>query len=158
MSHNRVVFTHLTDADLLKSVGGLQTKGWIEQTDEYCYLNIDDGFVHSAFPQLAAFGDGIQKPDYFHASDAIGAHISVIYPEEHVELLRENMGQIHHFQLGRLIKAQYDVSTYFILSVISPSLNCLRQMHHLAVQPTFKGQQIMFHITIGVRHQDETMI
>ncbi len=150
MSPNRLRFNEIPDAEILKAVDGLSLKGWIEQKSNYCYLKVDDGFVHQAYPHIEQFHTGIQKPDYFDASNDIGAHISVIYPEEHVALMPENIGQIHDFKLCKLIKAQFETSAYFVLSVVSPSLNRLRQMHRLSVHPVFKGYEIMFHITIGV--------
>jgi hypothetical protein len=150
MPLNQLVLTELYDADLLKSLDGLQHKGWIEQTAHYCYLKIDNRFVDYTFPLLTRYGDLILKPDYFNTPNAIGAHISLIYPEEQANLMNENIGQIHSFEVSKLIKAQFETSTYFILAVIAPSLSRLRQMHHLSLQPTFKGYHIMLHITIGV--------
>lgn len=150
MSPNRLIFTELPDAEIIKSIEGLSLKGWIEQTPHYCYLKIDDRFVHQTYPYLHTLDARIQKPDYFDSPNAIGAHVSVIYPEEHVTLMLENVGQIHDFKVCKLIKAQFETSAYFVLSVASPSLNRLRQMHHLSIHPVFKGYAIMLHITIGV--------
>ncbi len=149
MSQHRLILTELPCNDLLKSIDNLNTKGWIAQTDHYCYLKIDDRFVHHAYPFLNTFNSCIEKPDYFENQDAIGAHISAIYPEEHAQLMTENMGQIHHFQIGKLLKIKFETAFYYVLTITSPSLERLRQMHHLAIQPTFKGHQIMFHITLG---------
>jgi hypothetical protein len=43
------------------------------------YLNIDDNYIHQLFPLLK--NQEIKKPDYF-GDDSVGAHITVIYPEE----------------------------------------------------------------------------
>lgn len=154
MSQHRLILTELPCKDLIESIEKLDTKGWIAQTEHYCYLKIDDRFVHHAYPFLHLFGPFIEKPDYFDNQNAIGAHISAIYPEEHAQLMTENVGQIHHFQIGKLLKITFETANYYVLTITSTSLERLRQMHHLAIHPTFKGHKIMFHVTLGVQYDN----
>ncbi|MDP3561209.1 MAG: hypothetical protein Q8R83_03420 [Legionellaceae bacterium] len=148
---DRLVLTELQNPLILNQAKALEGKGWIEQTEDYCYLKITDDYIHSIHPILTEYHRHIEKPDYFNSPDAAGAHISVIYPEEKTIPYIENIGQIHTFQICKLIKAQYDLVEYYVLSITSSSLAVLRQTHHLSAKPVFKGHEIMFHITIGVR-------
>ncbi|MDP3706285.1 MAG: hypothetical protein Q8R24_10355 [Legionellaceae bacterium] len=150
---DRFILTELSNSMIINTAKTFDAKGWIQQNDDYCYLKIDDRFIHSIYPLLAEYGD-IEIPDYFNPPDHVGAHISVIYPEERVRPSPENMGQIHTFHVCKLIKAQYGLTEYYALSVESASLNGLRRTHQLSPKPTFKGQKIMFHITVGVKILD----
>ncbi|MBX9704483.1 MAG: hypothetical protein K2X39_10055, partial [Silvanigrellaceae bacterium] len=142
--------TELSCTAALQRAKTLETEGHIQQRENYCYLKIDDNYIHLIHPLLAAFGP-INKPAYFTPPEDVGAHISIIYPEEKMKLLPHNVGQKHTFLIDGLIKAKYGVKEYFALSVISPSLTAFRQAHHLRPKPTFKDQEIIFHITLGVR-------
>jgi hypothetical protein len=156
----RFIFTDLPNklvADLAETFDG---EGVIQQSGDYCYLNVDDHYIHQIYPMLAQYGR-VDKPDYFNVPDGIGAHISVIYPEEKVRVLPSSVGQKHSFSVFGLFKAQYGMKEYFILSVDSPSLAAFRQLHYLTPRPIWKRQEVMFHITIGVRnnsaHSDEDL-
>lgn len=151
MVQRRLIIDQLSCPNLFNSLSTFEKRGWIAQTEHYCYLKIDDGFIHQAYPFLIEFNTLIHKPDYFDHQEGIGAHISIIYPEEQALLMTENMGQIHEFHIQNLLKIKFDRSYYYVLSVASASLARLREMHHLAPQPTFKGHPIMFHITVGVQ-------
>lgn len=147
----RLIITELSCETVLKKVNALSEEGLLQQRNNYCYLKIDDNYIHFLHPMLGVYGH-IDKPAYFNPPDDVGAHISVIYPEENIKLLQSNVGQKHSFSISGLIKARYGLKEYFALSVVSPSLATFRQNHFLAPKPTFKGQQIVFHITIGVRN------
>ena len=148
MGHETIILTELSSKSVLKIVKALDTEGIIQQRGDYCYLKIDDNFIHLVQPALAEYGD-VTKPAYFNPPDDVGAHITVIYPEEGI--VQTNAGQKHTFSICGLIKAKYGSQEYFALSVSSPSLATFRQTYHLAPKPTFKGQEIMFHITVGIR-------
>jgi hypothetical protein len=154
----RFIFTELSEVSVVDMTVSFDTEGLIHQSGDYCYLNIDDRYVHQIFPVLAKYGC-VEKPDYFTESNAIGAHISVIYSEEMVRILPSSVGEKHDFSVSALMKVQYGTKDYFVLSVTSPSLSAFRQLHYLSPRPIWKGQEIMFHITVGVRdnslHCDE---
>lgn len=132
----------------------------MQESGDYCYLNIDDRYIDHIYPMLAQYGR-VDKPDYFSMPDGIGAHISVIYPEEMVRVLPSSVGQKYTFSVCGLFKAQYEGKVYFALSITSPSLSAFRQLHYLTPRPIWKRQEVMFHITIGVRnnstHSDEDL-
>ena len=146
----RFVFTELPDQSVIEIAASLNTEGTMQQRGDYCYLNIDDGFIHQIHPLLAHY-ERIEKPDYFNDPNPIGAHISVIYPEEMVRVLPSQLDGIHRFSVSGLMKAQYGTKDYFMLSVIAPSLSAFRQLQYLSSRPIWKRQEIMFHITVGVR-------
>ena len=145
------IFTKLSDKSVIDLSVTFNGTGVIGQSGDYCYLNIDDRYIHEIHPMLAKYGC-VEKPDYFGASKNIGAHISIIYPEEMVRTLPSCVGQKHDFSICGLIRAQYGVKEYFVLSVKSPSLASFRQLHYLSPRPIWKKQQVMFHITIGVKN------
>lgn len=60
----------------------LPLQGTLKQdnTGSYYYLKIHDDFIFKLFPLIKE--PGLSIPDYFLPRYDIGAHISVIYPEE----------------------------------------------------------------------------
>lgn len=147
----RFIFTELSNKSVINVAETIDGEGFIQQRGDYCFLNIDDRYVHEIYPMLTQYGH-VEKPDYFIVPNGIGAHISVIYPEEMVKILPSSIGEKHEFVVDALIKAQYGLKEYFVLSVISPTLTTFRQSHYLPPRPIWKGQEVMFHITIGVRN------
>lgn len=133
----------------MAAVKSLPTTGMIQIRQKYCYLKVDDQYIHHAFPTLAAHFR-MSKPKYFLPHDDIGAHISIIYPEEQVTLQPLFAGQIHSFHVKGLLKACYSEQIYYGFAVDAPSLIGIRSHHQLGSMPTFKGEKILFHITIGV--------
>ena len=144
-----MTFTALSNPAALQIVKDFATEGILQQRGNYCYLKVDDEYIHKIQPAFAAYGS-IVKPDYFSPPEDVGAHISVIYPEEGLAV-RAGIGQKHRFSIDGLMKAKYGIQEFFALTVTAPSLAAFRQQRHLAPRPTFKGQTIVFHITVGVR-------
>lgn len=143
--------TQLSSPLTLREAKNLSTEGFIQHLDNYCYLKVDDEFIHLLYLQLKIYGNLI-KPEYFSSPKDIGAHISVVYPEEDVNLNDRFIGEKHFFSIEGLIKAQYGSKEYFALSASSESLVNMRKQYDLSPKPTFKGHQIVFHITIGIRN------
>ncbi|STX40312.1 Uncharacterised protein [Legionella donaldsonii] len=152
----KIIVTELAGERVLQVTNQLAAEGVIQQRDNFCYLKINDDYIHHTHPYLNEYGV-IEKPAYFIPPDDVGAHISVIYPEE-ANVPQRVVGQLHSFSICGLLKAQYGSREYFALAVSSPSLTTFRQNHHLAEKPIFKGQEIFFHITIGVRDCFENAI
>lgn len=152
----KIILTELAGDNVLHVTQRLTAEGVIQQRDNFCYLKIDDDYIHLTHPLLNEYGV-IEKPAYFIPPDDVGAHISIIYPEEN-KVPQMAIEQKHHFSICGLLKAQYGSKEYFALAVHSPSLTAFRQKHHLAAKPRFKGQEIFFHITIGVRDCFENSI
>jgi hypothetical protein len=144
----RFVFTELSDQSVIEIAASFNAEGIMQQRGDYCYLNIDDCYIHQLYPLLAHY-ERVEKPDYFNEPNPIGAHISVIYPEEMVRVLPSQMDEKHRFSVSGLIKAQYGTKDYFLLSVVAPSLSVFRQLQYLSPRPIWKRQDIMFHIYCG---------
>ena len=112
------------------------------------YLDIDDNYIHTLYPLLPF--KNISKPKYFN-DNAIGAHISVIYPEENRIILAHDLNQAHHFEVTGIYTALHNAKRYFVVGVSSPSLLALRTGYQLPEKPVFKNLGVDFHITIAVR-------
>ena len=112
-----------------------------------CYLNINNDYIHQNFLYLNI--PAIQKPDYFGPT-GIGAHISVIYPNENKALNLIFLGQEYDFTVYDLVEAEIHLKKYYILLVESLALIQLRKKHGLQDKLNFKNYSIGFHITIGV--------
>jgi hypothetical protein len=141
--------TILTIPALLEAARHLPKQGHLVLTENNLLaLKIDDAYIHQLYPLLASVS--ISKPAYFTAQ-GIGAHISVIYPEEHSNSIdKACLGQQHAFTLNVLVKAKIGHKYYFALTVHAPSLLLLRRQYHLSDQLLFKNCLVDFHITIGV--------
>jgi hypothetical protein len=112
------------------------------------YLDIDDAYIHALFPLLQ--DQKIKIPDYFGVG-SVGAHITVMYPEEGEQINVEDLNQEHHFLIRDLVAAEIGKKTYYVLLVESLSLLELRKKYGLPELLCFKGYSIGFHITIGVK-------
>ena len=129
----------------------LACAGTVVQTvDKYVYLKISDEFITKLFP-LIQNGEN-QKPDYFSGSNKSGAHISIIFPEEHSGALEpEDDGKVLYFSVKDLFKTKILGKTYFAIEVTSTGLEGLRNKYGLIKDKiNFRGVFVPFHITIGV--------
>lgn len=113
------------------------------------YLNVDDNFIHQLFPLLN--DKEIIKPNYFGEKSG-GAHVTIIYQDEHRNISPKDLDQQHEFNIKDLVSALIGNKTYYVLLVESPSLLALRQKYNLPDLLCFKGYSIGFHITIGVKY------
>ncbi len=142
-----ILLTELRNNKVLNLAKTLHPKGTLHQQGDYCYLKIDDHYIHEIYPLLSSYGN-VKKPDYFNSPHGVGAHISVIYPEENVALFTDNT--VHGFSVIQLVKANYQRNTYYVLIVDAPSLEDVRKQYKLDPRPWFQNQRIVFHITVGV--------
>lgn len=137
---SKIPHDHLIDRARL-----LKNEGIVIQQSNYHFLKIDDDFIHALNPLL-----NVRKPDYFTQPQDIGAHITIIYPEEESILTPNDLGQIHTFKIQEFCKATLDSKEYYVLLVDSESLTELRLRYGLPAQPRYKNNRISFHITVGV--------
>ncbi len=128
----------------------------INAENAYCYLKLQDDFLINLFPSLTeSIKDLIKLPDYF-SGDNIGAHISVIYPEEvKTESMKATIQQNafekqHTFQVLELIKMPMPKKTYYVLSVAAPSLTAIRTTLGLPSLLNFRGLWVPFHLTVAI--------
>ncbi|AMQ27062.1 TPA: hypothetical protein ACK8Z3_002482 [Legionella pneumophila] len=134
----------LNKAMQLKSTG----KVAISQ-NQLTYLKIHDEWIHELFPLLQ--NEQIRKPDYF-GNESIGAHISIIYPEENTTINPKELDQEHRFKIKNIIKANLELKKYYAIIVEASSLVRLRKAYGLPENLYFKGYSIHFHITVGVEY------
>jgi hypothetical protein len=138
----------LNNPKLLHAALKLQTTGYLlRSVEKLIYLDIDDTYIHQLFPLLR--NKQIKKPNYF-GEDLMGAHISVIYPEENILVYKEDLNQVHEFTIKEALTAKLDLKKYYLLTIESPSLLQLRRKYGLTDRLCFRSYWVDFHITIGV--------
>jgi hypothetical protein len=141
-------FNKFENEKMINAASKLSPTGCLSRTDNnLVYLNIDDDYIHQLYPHLQ--NNSIMKPDYF-GKDSIGAHISVIYPEENPKISNDYFDEKHHFSIKNLYWTQLNSKKYYVLMIQSDSLIQLRNQSGLSEKPYFRGHAIDFHITVGV--------
>ncbi|MCD6040033.1 MAG: uncharacterized protein K0S27_1433 [Gammaproteobacteria bacterium] len=146
---NLPIIKDLNISQLANALSGLATKGRLAISDNnLVYLDISDHYINRLF--LFLENQKIKKPDYFGIG-GIGAHISVIYPEENIGINRDDVDKEHEFKVKSAFTAEIGLKKYYALKVDAPSLLLLRRKYHLSDMLPFKGYSISFHITIGVQ-------
>lgn len=146
-----IAFRKIENSILINSTSKLLKQGIVSQAENnLVYLNIHDDFIHELYPLLN--DKKIIKPSYFD-EDGIGAHISIIYPEEKKVLQEKDNGVIHAFNIIGLFAAELDEKEYFVLGIDAPSLLLLRKYYNLPEKLCIKNIFVGFHITIGVKDQ-----
>jgi hypothetical protein len=114
----------------------------------FSYLDIDDRFIHAIYPLLNY--PGIVKPDYFSDENShMGAHISITYPEENVQLDSREENKQMTFTVEGLFTADLLNKRYFALKVNAPDLIHLRRQYGLGDNLQLKGYLLEPHITVG---------
>ena len=145
---NYLPFKPLDRPELLVQAAPLPKSGVLRLSkNKLCFLDLSDAYIHQLFPLLA--GTPAQKPDYF-GEGGIGAHISVVYPEESRSVPEEYLGQTHAFRVTGAFTADLGLKRYYVLGVEAPDLLRLRRKLDLPDQLAFKNFYIDLHITIGV--------
>lgn len=137
----------LNYSDLLQTAQRLNNIGNIVVTsNNLTCLKVDDAYIHRLFPLLPM--PGITKPDYFSAN-GIGAHISIIYPEEKVALAAQQIGSQHSFAVTGIFTTVIHQKRYYALKVMAPTLIAMRESYQLSKELNFKNYWISLHITIA---------
>lgn len=116
----------------------------IVKSDGFCYLKVDDDFIHTLFPMLGLTEDGFKEPPYFRTSEAPGAHVSVFYVNENI--VPEEVGQYFNFILKQIVIVKPSKTTsYAVLQIESPELEKLREKYGLS--PKLFGHD--YHISLA---------
>lgn len=142
---SQLIISKISHPRLIEQARLLKNHGTVVQQSNYHFLKIDDDFIHRLHPFLL----DIPKPNYFTSAQDIGAHITIVYPEEGMILASSDIGQTHTFTVQEFCKATLDSKEYYVLMVGSDSLMELRLKYGLAAQPKYKNNRIQFHITIA---------
>lgn len=149
MNGHDLNFTAINIPGLMEIALSFSQFGYLSRSkDNLIYLNIDDDYIHRLFPLLKETNEQINKPAYF-SEKLVGAHISVIYPEEYTSMLEIDLDRKHHFKITGTFSADLGTKRYYVLGVESPSLLALRQKYNLGSKLYFKKHRIDLHITIG---------
>lgn len=150
MLYPKLQFKQLNQPNLINAAHTLNQEGTLALTDEkYTYLDIEDNYIHQLFPLLKDSCPEIEKPDYF-GINLIGAHISVIYPEEGILVNKDDLEKNHSFKIKNALTTVLGLKRYYVLTVESPTLIELRKKYGLPDQLRFKDFLVDLHITIAV--------
>lgn len=138
-----------TPPDLLAKLTKLPSQGILKiNSNNLTYLSIADDYIHQSFPFI--LDPHTSKPDYFtHNKNFIGAHISLIYPEEQKICAQQYLNLEYEFTIEGLFSAVLNGKKYYALKVVAPSLVAIRQALGLTDQPRYQNYLFDLHITIG---------
>lgn len=128
----------------------LPNTGILSQLDTgYLFLKVSDDFIHKLFPLIEISTK--QLPDYFSAVKGhIGAHVSVIYPEEIRRVQIDGLlGKIIYFQKMHICQARLKEKNYLVIVIKSLELEYLRMQQGLSKKPIYQGFEVEFHITLA---------
>lgn len=124
--------------------------GILKNSNGFVYVDLDDEYIHKLITFIQQ--DGFEEPPYFGDPGLVGAHITVMYPEEAtkygVKEIRE-CGEMVSFvpkkcQVVHPPRWKEIDEVYFIV-VDAPQLDQIRKKYGLP------KREHDFHITIGVK-------
>lgn len=149
MNKNEIIFTPIQNKSLMAAASLLPTSGILKKSydAQYVYLEVDDRFIYTLCP-LIEQEESVEEPDYF--SIGIGAHISVIYPNEILDPVFDfDLDKIFQFKIENFFRAESNEAVYFALTVSSPELMRIRETNQLGKKLNLNGFMLDMHITIG---------
>lgn len=150
--HNsQLMLWPVTCHGLAEQLSALSKKGQVKiNSDQYVYLDIDDDYIHRAM--RAINDDSIRLPSYFDdQTDHIGAHISIIYPEEGIRPDDSEAGLELTFDIGSMFYAELEGKGYYALGVNCPEIILLRDRHALPDMLCLHGYEVPPHITVAIK-------
>ena len=122
--------------------------GVLKNSQRFVYVAVDNDYIH----KLVTFINeaGFEEPPYF--GDLVGAHLSVIYPDEVKNYgigAIEECGEIIYFtpQGCKIVppETMQGVEAMYVIVVEAPQLDWIRKKYGLP------QKKYPFHITIGVK-------
>lgn len=128
----------------------LPHSGILKNQEGFIYVKVDDAYIHNLIPFLAS--EGFEEPPYFGRPDLVGAHITVVYPDE---VKKYGLKTLH--ELGQTISFTLEnckvihpprwkgVDEVYLIVVDSPELDQIRAKYGLS------KRHYAFHITIGIK-------
>lgn len=112
------------------------------------YADLDDSYIHKVFEVIQS--NELEKPDYFSEdTHFIGAHISIIYPEENATAPNLPSTSID-FKIEGLFRADFKEKKYYALKVSSTFICQFRAKNNLPEKLILNGFPIDPHITVAV--------
>lgn len=131
----------------------LSLSGMLKKQGDFLYVDVEDAYIHDLIREIE--NEGFTEPPYFGSSDLVGAHITVMYPDEvkeHGIQDIEECGQTIGFSLKdcQLVSPPRwnEVESVYVLTVEAPALDALRAKYGLP------EKRHAFHITIGIKLKD----
>ncbi len=122
-----------------------------EDENGFVYIDLDDRYIHELIHFIETVG--FEEPPYFGEPGLVGAHISVIYANEPRKGEIEECGKVISFtplQCKIVHPLNWDgIEKVFLIEVDAPELDLIREKYGLP------KNQFGFHITIGVKFQEE---
>ena len=124
----------------------LACSGVLKSTGGFVYVDVEDAYVHRLISLIQE--EGFVEPPYF-GSGLVGAHISVIYPDEMNQREIEECDKMIQFtpitcEIVHPLKWNGIDEVYFIV-VEAPELDQVREKYGLP------KREYAFHITIGIK-------
>jgi len=127
----------------------LPLHGKLQQSDAFIYVDIDDDYIHKLLEFIKE--EGFQPPPYFRSPNKVGAHITLLYPDELRNSPLINIQEINQdidFTLQECLFVHppmwEEMQRICIITVQSLQLDELRKKYG------FPQKAHDFHITIGV--------
>lgn len=124
----------------------------LREHDAFLYLEVPNEVIDAFLKMIPERGLG--KPSLAnHPTEYVGAHISVIYPEEmkRVKKRVKEIGDDFQYTLGKLYRTRPDkwgdVEEVYFITVNSPQLEGLRRKYGL--RPKLNDHD--FHLTVAIR-------
>lgn len=140
----------------LYKLAGHREKAWLSGTlhrthDGFVYLNVSNDIINGFFRGLDE--EGVVQPPYREPKyNGIGAHISVMDPEEMEGRTLSELGKKFKYQVSGIFTVDPQrgkMQRIWALEVQSPELEELRRRYGLP--PKLRGHD--FHITFAVRYK-----
>jgi hypothetical protein len=123
--------------------------GVLREGEGFVYVDLDDAYIHKLISFIQ--NEGFEEPPYFGAGDLVGAHITVIYPDEMNQLQIEEDGKVVDFTLKTCEVVHppkwKEIDEAYFIVVDAPALDQIRAKYGLP------KRAYDFHITIGVKPQ-----
>lgn len=124
--------------------------GVLKSTERWVYVDLDDAYIHTLIGFIQS--EGFEEPPYFGTADLVGAHITVVYPEEmeqcEIRVIEED-GEVISFipTQCEIVPSprRQGIDEVSLIIVEAPALDRIRQKYGLP------KRKYPFHITFGVK-------
>ncbi|MGL4348647.1 MAG: hypothetical protein ACRCSV_04240 [Chlamydiales bacterium] len=153
-------FSHeppFSEAVLKYTQNNLPNFGTLKSTNTFVYVDVDDKYVHELIQFIEK--SGFQKPPYFGDTDLVGAHITVIYPNEMEQYNLEQINETGSTIFFQPVECKLvtppnwkEIDQVYFIVVDSPQLDQIREKYGLP------NREYKFHITIGVKPKTADVI
>ena len=126
----------------------------LKEHDGFVYLEIPDEIIDGFLKLIAT--KGVDHPEVVSDKGYVGAHVSVMYPEEYEQAKKKKkrvseIGDEFDFTLDKMFTTEPegwdDVRQVYFVSIKSPQLELLRRKYGLS--KLLNGHD--FHVTVAVK-------